>query len=205
LLSIYQPDRHHSTHALTSLSLHYTHEISYPHPTPTPLHHTQDACQSISAYKFCCQSINLKMVIRTETCSRYLCNKQHISNHQTVVFDSWLIRLNVVCSSRSLLRSAANCARLPLRISKVPVLLCHPVRCISLSSYLSSRKIYTKACVRSSVGQADVGICTSQQYKMVTRPVVGSSSGCPSGEIGCPFNTYGNRYTLVHYGHRKHS
>jgi hypothetical protein len=31
--------------------------------------------------------------IRAETCSWYLCNKQHISNHQIVVFDSWLIQL----------------------------------------------------------------------------------------------------------------
>ena len=29
----------------------------------------QDARQSIAAYKFCCQSINLKMAIRAETCS----------------------------------------------------------------------------------------------------------------------------------------
>ena len=61
--------RHNSTHAPTSPSLLNTHEISYPHPTPTPLHHTQDACQSINAYKFCCQSVNLKMAIRAETCS----------------------------------------------------------------------------------------------------------------------------------------
>ena len=40
-----------------------------------------------------CQSINLKMAIRAETCSSYLCNKQHISNHQIVVFDSCLIEL----------------------------------------------------------------------------------------------------------------
>ena len=33
------------------------------------------------------------MAIRAETCSWYLCNKQHISNHQIVVFDSWLIQL----------------------------------------------------------------------------------------------------------------
>ena len=47
--------RHNNTHAPTSPSLLNTHEISYPHPTPTPtstltpLHHTQDACQSIAA------------------------------------------------------------------------------------------------------------------------------------------------------------
>ena len=86
-------DRHNSTLAPASPSLLNTHEISYPHPTPTPLHHTQDAFQSIAAYKFCCQSINLKMAIRAETCSWYLCNKQHISNHQIVVFGSWLIQL----------------------------------------------------------------------------------------------------------------
>ena len=82
-----------SLRAPTSSSLLNTHEISYPHPTPTPLHHAQDPCQSIAAYKFCCQSINLKMAIRAETCSWYLCNKQHISNHQIVVYDSWLIQL----------------------------------------------------------------------------------------------------------------
>jgi hypothetical protein len=32
-----------------------------------------------------------------------------------------------ITSSRSLFRSAANCTCLPLRISKVPVFLCHPV------------------------------------------------------------------------------
>ena len=42
--SIYAP--HYSTHAPTSPSLLNTHKISYPHPTPTPFHHTQDACQS---------------------------------------------------------------------------------------------------------------------------------------------------------------
>ena len=46
-----------------------------------------------SCLQVCCQSINLKMVIRAETCSWYLCNKQHISNYQIVVFDSWLIQL----------------------------------------------------------------------------------------------------------------
>jgi hypothetical protein len=46
--------RHNNTHAPTSPSLLNTHEISYLHPTPTPtpLHHTQDACQNIAAYKF---------------------------------------------------------------------------------------------------------------------------------------------------------
>ena len=33
------------------------------------------------------------MAIRAETYSWYLCNKQHISNHQIVVFDSRLIQL----------------------------------------------------------------------------------------------------------------
>ena len=46
-----------------------------------------------SYLQVCCQSLNLKMAIRAETCSWYLCNKQHISNHQIVVFDSWLIQL----------------------------------------------------------------------------------------------------------------
>ena len=33
------------------------------------------------------------MAIRAKTCSWYLSNKRHISNHQIVVFDSWLIQL----------------------------------------------------------------------------------------------------------------
>ena len=41
-----------------------------------------------SCLQVCCQSIKLKMAIRAETCSRYLRNKQYISNHQIVVFDS---------------------------------------------------------------------------------------------------------------------
>ena len=44
--------RDNSTNAPTSPSILNTHKISYPHPTPTPLHHIQDACQSIAAYKF---------------------------------------------------------------------------------------------------------------------------------------------------------
>jgi hypothetical protein len=75
---------HNSTHAPTSPSLLNTHEISYPHPTPTPLHHTQNACPC-SCLQVCCQSINLKMAIRAETCSWYLCNKQHISNHRQLI------------------------------------------------------------------------------------------------------------------------
>ena len=43
---------HNSTHAPTSPSLLNTHQIPYPHPTPTPLHHTQKAYQSVAAYKF---------------------------------------------------------------------------------------------------------------------------------------------------------
>jgi len=35
--------------------------------------------------------------------------------------DLWLLNGEVVCSSRSLFRNAANCTWLPLRISKVPV------------------------------------------------------------------------------------
>ena len=68
-------------------------------PQP-PLHHTQDARQSIAAYKFCCQSNNLKMAIRAEAYSWYLCNKQHISNHQIAVFDSWLIQLWFIKTQR---------------------------------------------------------------------------------------------------------
>jgi hypothetical protein len=41
--------------------------------------------------------------------------------------DPWLLNGEVVCRSRSLFRSAANCTWLSLSISKVPVSLCHPV------------------------------------------------------------------------------
>ena len=49
-----------------------------------------------SCLQVCCQSINLKMAIRAETCSWDLCNKRHISNHQIAVFDSWLIQLQFI-------------------------------------------------------------------------------------------------------------
>ena len=106
--------RHNSTHAPTSPSLLNTHEISYPHPNPTPLHHTKRRMPKYSCLQVCCQSINLKMAIRAETCSWYLCNEQHISNHQIVVFDSWLIQLHSVtslapCSLNCLLHIASYC------------------------------------------------------------------------------------------------
>ena len=44
--------------------------------------------------------INLKMAIRAETFIWYLCNKQHISNRQIVVFDSWLIQLYFIKTQR---------------------------------------------------------------------------------------------------------
>ena len=50
--------------------------------------------------------------------------RKHAVDRSTV---PWLLNGEVVCSSRSLFRSAANCTWLPLRISKVPVFLCHPV------------------------------------------------------------------------------
>ena len=63
-------------------------------------------------------------------CKTFLCRK-HAVDRSTV---SWLLDGKVVCSSTFLFCSAANCARLPLPISKVPVLLCHPVcYCISYS------------------------------------------------------------------------
>jgi hypothetical protein len=50
-------------------------------------------------------------------------------NHTTCLLRDSKETLNgeVVCSSRSLFRSAANCTWLPLHISKVPVFLCHPI------------------------------------------------------------------------------
>ena len=62
---------------------------SNPNPLPPYTRHTP----KYSCLQVCCQSINLKMAIRAETCSLYLCNKQHICNHQIVVFDIWLIQL----------------------------------------------------------------------------------------------------------------
>jgi hypothetical protein len=49
---------------------------------------------------------------------------QHAVDRST---DPWLLNGEVVCTSRSLFRSAANFTWLPLRISKVPVFLCHLV------------------------------------------------------------------------------
>ena len=55
------------------------------------------------------------MAIRAETRSWYLCNKQHISNHQTVVFDSWLIQLISISILTSHLRR---------RLPSIPVIYC---------------------------------------------------------------------------------
>ena len=86
--------RQNSTHAPTSPSLLNTHEISYPPPPYTR------RMPKYSCLQVCCQSINLKMAIKAETCSWYLCNKQHMSNHQIVVFDSWLIQLQYIKTQR---------------------------------------------------------------------------------------------------------
>jgi hypothetical protein len=51
-----------------------------------------------------------------QTCKTFLW-WQHAVDRST---DPWLLHGEVVCSSRSLLRSAVNCTLLPLRISKVP-------------------------------------------------------------------------------------
>ena len=50
--------------------------------------------------------------------------RNHAVDRSTV---PWLLDGKVVCSLRSLFHSAANCTWLPLRISKVPVFLCHSV------------------------------------------------------------------------------
>jgi len=50
--------------------------------------------------------------------------RRHAVDRSTV---PWLLDSKVICSSRYLFRSAANCTWLPLGISKVPVLLHHPV------------------------------------------------------------------------------
>ena len=60
---------------------------------------------------------------KTQNCKTFLWRK-HAVDRST---DPWLLNGEVVCSSRSLFRGAANCTWLPLRISKVPVFLCHPV------------------------------------------------------------------------------
>ena len=53
-------------------------------------------------------------------CKTFLWRK-HAVDRST---DPWLLNGEVVCSSRSLFRSAANCTWLPLRISEVLVFLC---------------------------------------------------------------------------------
>jgi hypothetical protein len=50
--------------------------------------------------------------------------RQHSVDRST---DPWLLNAEVVCSSRFLFRSAANCTWLPVRISKLPVFVCHLV------------------------------------------------------------------------------
>jgi hypothetical protein len=47
--------------------------------------------------------------------------RQHAVDRST---DPWLLNGEVVCGSRSLFRSAANCTWLPQRISKVSFFLC---------------------------------------------------------------------------------
>jgi hypothetical protein len=47
--------------------------------------------------------------------------RQHAVDRST---DSWLLNGEVVCTSRSLFRSATYCTWLPLRISNVPVFFC---------------------------------------------------------------------------------
>ena len=92
--------QHNSTHALHN-STHASHNSTHalhnsthaPHNSTHAPHNSTHAPTCTPCLQVCCQSINLKMAIRAETCSWYLCNKQHISNHQTVVFDSWLIQL----------------------------------------------------------------------------------------------------------------
>jgi hypothetical protein len=75
----------HITH-----STQHTRDLVPPsNPNPPPPYTRR--MPKYSCFQFCCQSINLKMAMRAETCSWYLCNKQHISNHQIVVFNSWLI------------------------------------------------------------------------------------------------------------------
>ena len=55
--------------APTSPSLLNTHEISYPHPTPNPPPAYTKRMPKYSCLQVYCQSINLKMAIRAETCS----------------------------------------------------------------------------------------------------------------------------------------
>jgi hypothetical protein len=54
---------------------------------------------------------------KIQTCKIFLW-RQHAVDRST---DSWLPNGEVVCNSRFLFRSAANCTLLPLRISKVPI------------------------------------------------------------------------------------
>ena len=105
---------------------------------------------SISMY----ESIVCQTVIQGDTKKRELLNyhcfcktflwRKHAVDHST---DPWLLNGEVVCSSRSLFRSAANCTWLPLRISKVPVFLCHPVFIIYYSSDSPSSLISESVCL----------------------------------------------------------
>jgi hypothetical protein len=68
-----------------------------------------------------------------QTCKTFL-RRQHAVDHSTY---PWLLNGEVVCSSRSLFRSAANCTWLPLRISKFTVFLFHVVLgCLSSICHL---------------------------------------------------------------------
>ena len=59
-------------------------------------------------------------------------NKNWRNPTKNCIDRNWTIKTcllrEVVCSSRSQFRSAANCTGLPLRISEVPVFLCHLVQ-----------------------------------------------------------------------------
>jgi hypothetical protein len=73
-----------------------------------------------------------------QTCKTFLW-RQHAVHRST---DPWLPNGEVVCSSRFLFRSAANCTWLPLRISKVPVFFGHSVHVMAVFKSPHNRNLH---------------------------------------------------------------
>ena len=107
--------------------------------------------------------------------------------------DPWLLNGEVVCSSRSLFRSAANCTWLPLRISKVPIFFCVTLYSISTyfltsSSVLDELQAYTIVLVSS---------VSSGYFKSGTGIWI---AGCRVVHVGCRWINCGyNVYWTVHH------
>jgi hypothetical protein len=90
-------------------------------------------------------------------CKTFLWRKHAVDRS----IDPWLLNGKVVCSSRSLFRSAANCTWLPLRISKVPVLLCRTLHLTARYSILSILRDTdnipaSDSCIKQITGKNDL-------------------------------------------------